>query len=107
MGDAERIIDCERRFLLETYARYPVVFQRGAGVFLYDLQGKRYLDFVAGLGVNALGHAHPRIVKTIREQAARLPPGIERDEMLKRASQADTAAHLDDWANSRGLQPPT
>jgi hypothetical protein len=43
----------------------------------------------------------------IREQAARLPPGIERDEMLKRASQADTAAHLDDWANSRGLQPPT
>jgi acetylornithine/N-succinyldiaminopimelate aminotransferase len=72
MGDAERIIDRERRFLLETYARYPVVFQRGAGVFLYDLQGKRYLDFVAGLGVNALGHAHPRIVKTIREQAARL-----------------------------------
>lgn len=43
----------------------------------------------------------------IREQAARLPPGIERDEMLKRASQADIAAHLDDWANSRGLQPPT
>ena len=43
----------------------------------------------------------------IREQAARLPPGIERDEMLKRASHADTAAHLDDWANSRGLQPPT
>jgi predicted acetylornithine/succinylornithine family transaminase len=72
MGDAERIIDCERRFLLQTYARYPVVFQRGAGVFLYDLEGKRYLDFVAGLGVNALGHAHPRIVKTIREQAARL-----------------------------------
>lgn len=43
----------------------------------------------------------------IRERAARLPPGTERDEMLKRASQADTAAHLDDWANSRGLQPPT
>jgi len=43
----------------------------------------------------------------IREQAARLPPGIERDEMLKKASQADTAAHLDDWANSPGLRPPT
>jgi acetylornithine/N-succinyldiaminopimelate aminotransferase len=41
-------------------------------VFLYDIEGKRYLDFVSGLGVNALGHAHPRIVKTIREQAARL-----------------------------------
>jgi hypothetical protein len=43
----------------------------------------------------------------IREQAARLPPGTEREEMLRRASQADTAAHLDDWANSPGLQPPT
>ena len=43
----------------------------------------------------------------IREHAARLPPGTERDEMLKKASHADTAAHLDDWANSPGLQPPT
>jgi hypothetical protein len=43
----------------------------------------------------------------VREQAARLPPGTERDAMLERASQADTAAHLDDWANSPGLQPPT
>ena len=43
----------------------------------------------------------------IREQAGQLPPGTEREEMLKRASLADTAAHLDDWANSAGLQPPT
>jgi hypothetical protein len=43
----------------------------------------------------------------IREQAAGLPPGAEREAMLKRASQADIAAHLDDWANSPGLQPPT
>ena len=41
-------------------------------MFLYDLEGKKYLDFVAGLGVNALGHAHPRIVKAIREQAAKV-----------------------------------
>ena len=45
--------------------------------------------------------------EAIREQAARLPPGPERDEMIKRASQADIAAHLDDWANSPGLRPPT
>jgi hypothetical protein len=45
--------------------------------------------------------------KDVREQAARLPPGTKREEMLKRASQADTAAHLDDWANSSDLQPPT
>lgn len=71
MTQAEAIIQRERQFLLQTYNRYPVVLSRGKGVFLFDTDGKRYLDFVAGLGVNALGHAHPRIVKTIREQAAR------------------------------------
>jgi len=58
--------------LLATYSRYPVVLSRGKGVFLFDTDGKRYLDFVSGLGVNALGHAHPRIVKAIRDQAAKL-----------------------------------
>lgn len=68
----ERIVDLERKYLLQTYNRYPVVLARGKGVFLFDTEGKRYLDFVSGLGVNALGHAHPRIVKTIRDQAAKL-----------------------------------
>ena len=72
MTTYEQIADRERRFLLQTYNRYPVVLSKGKGVFLYDSEGRRYLDFVAGLGVNALGHAHPRIVKVIREQAARL-----------------------------------
>src|SRR5439155_22030112 len=72
MPDTNEIIERERQFLLQIYHRYPLVLQRGKGVFLYDLDGKRYLDFVAGLGVNALGHAHPRIVKVIREQAARV-----------------------------------
>jgi acetylornithine/N-succinyldiaminopimelate aminotransferase len=72
MCSLEQIADLEKRFLLSTYNRYPVAFQRGKGVFLFDFEGKKYLDFVAGLGVNALGHAHPRIVKTIREQAAKV-----------------------------------
>ena len=72
MDTFEQIAERERQFLLQTYNRYPVALARGKGVFLYDIEGKRYLDFVAGLGVNALGHAHPRIVKAIREQAARL-----------------------------------
>ncbi len=72
MTNFEQIIDLERRYLLQTYNRYPVAFERGKGVFLFDFEGKKYLDFVSGLGVNALGHAHPRIVKTIRDQAARL-----------------------------------
>src|SRR5438132_3458937 len=72
MTSLEEIVELDRRWLLQTYNRYPVAFARGKGVFLYDLDGRRYLDFVAGLGVNALGHAHPRIVKTIRDQAAKL-----------------------------------
>jgi acetylornithine/N-succinyldiaminopimelate aminotransferase len=71
MSRLEQIVDLEKRFLLPTYNRYPVGFERGKGVFLFDFEGKKYLDFVAGLGVNALGHAHPRIVKAIREQASR------------------------------------
>src|ERR1700724_711866 len=72
METFEQIAERERQFLLQTYSRYPVALARGKGVFLYDIDGKRYLDFVSGLGVNALGHAHPRVVKTIREQAAKL-----------------------------------
>jgi acetylornithine/N-succinyldiaminopimelate aminotransferase len=72
MATLEQIADLERKYLLQTYNRYPLVLSRGKGVFLYDVEGNRYLDFVAGLGVNALGHAHPRIVKAIREQAAKL-----------------------------------
>src|SRR6202161_4056417 len=72
MARLEQIVDLEKRFLLPTYNRYPVAFERGKGVFLFDFEGRRYLDFVAGLGVDALGHAHPRIIKTIREQADRL-----------------------------------
>ncbi len=72
MTTFEEIAAREQQFLLTTYNRYPVVLSRGKGVFLFDIDGKRYLDFVSGLGVNALGHAHPRIVKAIRDQAAKL-----------------------------------
>ena len=72
MDTFDQIAERERKFLLQTYNRYPIVLSRGKGVFLYDIADKRYLDFVSGLGVNALGHAHPRIVKAIREQAAKL-----------------------------------
>ncbi len=70
MTATEEVIQREKQFLLQTYNRYPLVIERGKGVFLFDIEGNKYLDFVAGLGVNALGHAHPRIVKAIREQAA-------------------------------------
>jgi acetylornithine/N-succinyldiaminopimelate aminotransferase len=72
MHTFEQIAELERKYLLSTYSRYPIVLARGKGVFLYDIDDRKYLDFVSGLGVNALGHAHPRIVKAIREQAAKL-----------------------------------
>jgi predicted acetylornithine/succinylornithine family transaminase len=69
---AQTIIDLERDYVLQNYARYPVVIARGKGCHAYDVNGKRYLDFITGIGVNALGHAHPRILKVIRDQAALL-----------------------------------
>jgi predicted acetylornithine/succinylornithine family transaminase len=66
------IVALEQKYLLNTYARYPLAIARGKGVYVYDVDGRRYLDLLAGLGVNALGHAHPRIVKAIRDQAAKV-----------------------------------
>jgi predicted acetylornithine/succinylornithine family transaminase len=68
----QQVMDLEQQYLLQNYARYPVVLARGKGCHVYDLEGRRYLDFISGIGVNALGHAHPRIVKVIREQAGLL-----------------------------------
>jgi len=72
MSTYDAIVERERKYLLNTYARYPLAIARGKGVHVYDVDGKRYLDFLSGLGVNALGHAHPRIVKVIRDQAAKV-----------------------------------
>ena len=62
----------EAKLLLSTYERQPILFVRGSGVYLWDSRGKRYLDFLSGIGVNALGHDHPVIQATIKRQAGRL-----------------------------------
>ena len=58
--------------LMNTYARQPVTFTKGEGVWLWDTEGRRYLDALSGIAVNGLGHAHPRLVAAISEQAGRL-----------------------------------
>jgi acetylornithine/N-succinyldiaminopimelate aminotransferase len=58
--------------LMDTYARLPVAFSRGEGAYLWDTQGNKYLDALAGLAVTGLGHAHPKITAAIAEQAGRL-----------------------------------
>ena len=62
----------EQELLLPTYDRQRVLFTHGRGVYLWDADGKKYLDFLSGLGVNALGHAHPAIQKVLKRQAGRM-----------------------------------
>src|SRR5690242_8877583 len=72
METFEQIVEREKQYLLQTYARYPLALASGKGVWGEDIEGRKFLDLVGGLGVNALGHAHKRIVKVIREQSGRL-----------------------------------
>jgi acetylornithine/N-succinyldiaminopimelate aminotransferase len=58
--------------LMDTYARLPIAFSRGEGAYLWDTQGNKYLDALAGLAVTGLGHAHPKVTAAIAEQAGRL-----------------------------------
>jgi acetylornithine aminotransferase len=58
--------------VMNTYGRLPVAFERGEGVWLWDTQGKRYLDALAGVAVNAVGHSHPKLVAALRDQVGKL-----------------------------------
>ena len=71
-ADARSILERDGEHLLPVYARYPVVMERGEGVYLFDSSENRYLDLMAGLGVNALGHAHPRMVAAMADQATKI-----------------------------------
>jgi acetylornithine/succinyldiaminopimelate/putrescine aminotransferase len=69
---ASEILARDGQYLIPVYARYPVVMERGEGCRLIDVDGNEYLDMMGGLGVNALGHAHPRMLSAMTEQAATL-----------------------------------
>lgn len=58
--------------VMNTYARVPIAFERGEGVYLWDTDGRRYLDFYAGIAVNCVGHAHPHLVEALKAQAEKL-----------------------------------
>ncbi len=55
--------------LMPTYARAELAFERGEGCYLFTADGRRYLDFAAGIAVNALGHAHPHLVEALQAQS--------------------------------------
>ncbi len=69
---AQEIINKTDDILVSTYNSQPVVMDRGEGVYSYDTDGKKYIDFAAGIAVASLGHAHPKMLETINTQAARL-----------------------------------
>ena len=94
----ETTIDTADKVLAATYARLPVVFEKGKGATLWDTEGRRYTDFLAGIAVCGLGHAHPAVQAALAEQAGKLlhvsnlfytRPQTELGEWLTRNSFAD------------------
>jgi acetylornithine/N-succinyldiaminopimelate aminotransferase len=71
--DLQCVIDLDKNYFMNTFgSRTPVCFQNGKGINLYDTEGKKYYDFMAGIAVNALGHSHPKLVNAIKAQAEKL-----------------------------------
>jgi len=68
----EELIQGDKSYIANTYARLQVAFRRGRGCLLWDVEGREYLDLIAGIAVLNLGHSHPRVVEAIREQASSL-----------------------------------
>jgi predicted acetylornithine/succinylornithine family transaminase len=88
LGDAEQ-------FLLPTYKRSSIVFTHGRGAYVFDSSGGKYLDFLGGIAVNALGHAYPRIIKTIRRESAR---AIHFSNLFHNEFQGPLARKLAQWS---------
>ena len=80
--------------LMNTYMRQPVTFTKGAGVWLWDDKGEKYLDALAGVAVNGLGHAHPKLVKAISEQAGRLIHVSNIYQVAEQAALADKLCEI-------------
>jgi acetylornithine aminotransferase/acetylornithine/N-succinyldiaminopimelate aminotransferase len=85
----------EARHLMNTYRRPPVVFTHGRGCRLYDSEAREYLDFLGGIAVNALGHAHPRLMRTIRREAGR---AIHLSNLFHNPYQGPLARKLAKWS---------
>ena len=68
----DAVVQADREYILQTYARPDFVIARGEGVYLYDTEGQQYLDFVAGIAVNALGYGDPDVIQVIATQSAQL-----------------------------------
>jgi acetylornithine aminotransferase/acetylornithine/N-succinyldiaminopimelate aminotransferase len=68
----DEYVELEKRYHFPTYSRFPVLFVKGKGTRLWDIEGKEYIDFLSGIGVVCVGHSHPRILKALERQARSL-----------------------------------
>jgi acetylornithine/succinyldiaminopimelate/putrescine aminotransferase len=64
----------KEKHLFPTYKRADLFCSHGSGIYVFDLAGKRYLDFLSGISVNSLGYSHPRLIQVLKEQGSRLLP---------------------------------
>ncbi|WP_027405684.1 acetylornithine transaminase [Anaerovibrio sp. RM50] len=87
----EQIYEKDARDYLPVFARYKIVLDHGNGVYVYDTQGKKYIDFLGGIAVNVLGHNHPQLVKAVAEQAGKM---IHCSNLYYTQVQADAAEKL-------------
>jgi acetylornithine/N-succinyldiaminopimelate aminotransferase len=83
------------RYLMNTYRRPPFVFVRGRGCYIYDHRGRKYLDFLGGLAVNALGYSHPRLTRVIRRESAR---AVHFSNLFHHPYQGPLARKLAEWS---------
>ncbi|WP_129628056.1 aspartate aminotransferase family protein [Candidatus Oscillochloris fontis] len=88
---AAAVIQADREYILQTYIRPDTVIERGEGVYLYDTEGREYLDFVAGIAVNALGYGDPDVTAAINQQATKL---IHTSNLFHNAPATDLARML-------------
>lgn len=93
-GSASAIRDAER-YLISTYRRPGIVFTHGKGCYLYDSNGRAYLDFLGGIAVNALGYSHPRLVRVIKCEAGR---AVHLSNLFHNPFQGPLARKLSDWS---------
>ena len=70
--DLEQVQQLDRQYGVQAYSRNPIALDHGQGATLYDLDGRRYIDFAAGIGVLSVGTAHPRWVAAVTEQAGEM-----------------------------------
>ena len=93
-GPTAAIREAEQ-FLIGTYSRPALVFSHGKGCYLFDSRGKKYLDFLGGIAVNALGYSHPRLVKVFRREAGR---AIHLSNLFHNPFQGPLAKKLSEWS---------